>query len=114
MATKVELALAQAQGAFFVCDEAGLITWVNQALTELTGYPRDELIGMHLSQFDAPGDTGRAESVRRMLLGDGADRWYRRRPMVRKDGSIVTIDVYGNTVRDETGTAIAGQASSSM
>lgn len=103
----VERALAQAQGAFFLCDEAGLITWVNEAFAKLTGYSRDELIGTHLSRFDAPGDAARAENVRRMLLGGGAERWNRRRPMLRKDGSTVTVDVYWNTVRDETGAAVA-------
>ena len=58
----------------YLLDEDGHFELVNDALTEFTGYSREELLGKHTSVIKSDAVVERAESiVRSMVLGDQTD-----------------------------------------
>jgi len=60
--------------AVYLLDEDGHFELVNDALTEFTGYSREELLGKHTSVIKSDAVVERAESiVRSMVLGDQTD-----------------------------------------
>ncbi len=76
-----------AEDAIWVQNLNGEIIMANRACVKLTGYPREELIGMNVKEFLSGEALQRAREVRRRLLrGELVDGPYEQR-MVRKDGS---------------------------
>ncbi|ERH05784.1 MAG: PAS sensor histidine kinase [Halonotius sp. J07HN4] len=60
--------------AVYLLDERGHFELVNDALTEFTGYSREELLGKHTSVIKSDAVVEEAEStVRSMVLGDRTD-----------------------------------------
>ena len=60
--------------AVYLLDESGRFELVNDALTEFTGYSREELLGTHTSVIKSDAVVEQAEStVRSMVLGDRTD-----------------------------------------
>src|ERR1700675_3918214 len=59
-----------ASDAIYFADTEGVITSINRAGEKLTGYSRDELVGMSLFDLVGPVDAGRAmETLQRRLAG---------------------------------------------
>jgi PAS domain S-box-containing protein len=80
-----------AQDAIWVQGLSGFITEVNEAGERMTGYSRDELLGVDVRKFLAPESLGVAKEVRRHLLSGGRlDQPYDQR-VTRKDGSEVYL-----------------------
>ena len=79
------------QDAVFVGDEALRIDIVNRAASMLTGYAREELLGMHVSDlFDAAGRSVLCASHDRLLTGEEIRQESR---LFRKDGSTVETEI---------------------
>jgi diguanylate cyclase (GGDEF)-like protein/PAS domain S-box-containing protein len=93
----------QSTVGFFAMEIGGRFTAVNDAFCELAGYSRDELLLMRPEDLDVPGDTAIAAQTRSLLASGELTSWRRRRPAIRKDGSVVWIDLSGFPVRDATG-----------
>jgi PAS domain S-box-containing protein len=76
-----------AEEAIWVQNMDGEIIMANEASVKLTGYSRQELIGMNVREFLTGEALERAREVRRRLLrGEALDGPYEQR-MIRKDGS---------------------------
>jgi PAS domain S-box-containing protein len=76
-----------AEEAIWVQNMDGEIIMANEASVKLTGYSRQELIGMNVREFLSGEALERAREVRRRLLrGEALDGPYEQR-MIRKDGS---------------------------
>ncbi len=77
--------------AFWHLDGEGRLLDVNEACTRMTGYPREELIGMHVSEIEsvetAPEIAAHIEKITRQ----GADRFETKHR--RKDGTIIDVEV---------------------
>jgi sigma-B regulation protein RsbU (phosphoserine phosphatase) len=88
-----------AQG-FLLLDDVDGIVEANPALCELTGYEREELLGLSPAAFVD-------ESVREWVRAQGPDFWLTSRRwesvFIRKDGGRVPVLVYGSPIRDEYG-----------
>lgn len=57
----------------YTLDEAFVITSVNEAVTEMTGYDREELVGSHASMLAGSETLEKAEEILAMLRGDGSE-----------------------------------------
>ncbi|GAB4331961.1 MAG: hypothetical protein Kow0010_17630 [Dehalococcoidia bacterium] len=78
--------------------------WVNQALCEMLGYERDELIGNNWLVVTHPDDL-EAELRLTAELKRGERRYYQmEKRYVRKDGSVLWALMSGTALRDERGT----------
>ncbi|MFQ5424950.1 MAG: PAS domain S-box protein, partial [Phycisphaerae bacterium] len=93
-------ALETAANAIFITNRNGDIIWANAAVTELTGYDRDALLGANMSMFDS----GRrnAESYEDIWRTVRSGRvWHGERVGRRQDGSLCDEDVTITPIRNE-------------
>jgi PAS domain S-box-containing protein len=81
----------QATDAFILYDENAIVHDVNHRTCEALGYTREELIGMHVSQFAADSTPEKIESLSRELLKRGTVTYHSLRR--RKDGSVFPNEV---------------------
>ena len=81
----------QSPAGFVRMDAAGNILDVNQAITNISGYSREELVGRHVSIFAPQGDTSRVEEHRKKILGGGIH--VHEVENVTKGGSTIYVKV---------------------
>jgi len=82
-----------ASDAMWVHDMEGNIIDANKADEIISGYSRDELIGMNATQFLTDESRALAREVRRKLLsGEELEQPYEQR-LVRKDGTIRIVNI---------------------
>jgi two-component system, cell cycle sensor histidine kinase and response regulator CckA len=83
--------LHTAMDGFSLMDAEGRILEVNDAYCRMTGYDRQALIGMHISDLEA--DESHAEAIAhvRKVLTDGEDRYETRHR--RKDGTLFDVEI---------------------
>jgi PAS domain S-box-containing protein len=76
--------------AIFIHDFEGNILDVNENAYRMLGYMRNELVGAHLSKIDQGWHNPQSQELERLILeGDSVFE----RENVRKDGSVVPVDV---------------------
>lgn len=78
--------------ALFLVSAQGQITATNRAGLALTGYDRDELVGLSLVDLIAPGDSARAMDVLQQRLA-GVERASADFQMISKTGTPVFVHV---------------------
>jgi diguanylate cyclase (GGDEF)-like protein/PAS domain S-box-containing protein len=89
-----------ARDAIYAADPAGNLVSVNQAGVDMSGYSREELLGMNFLDLIAPEDAEVAmESMGRSLSGEDQDRIELR--LIAKDGHQVYVDVTGRLVEED-------------
>jgi PAS domain S-box-containing protein len=81
----------QATDAFILYDDKAIVHDVNHRTCEALGYTREELIGMHVSQFAVDATPEKIESLSRELLKRGTVTYHSLRR--RKDGSVFPNEV---------------------
>lgn len=98
---KYRTVLATTSEGFWLLDAQGQVLDVNDAYCRLSGYSRDELIGMHVSDLDASDDTvtvnRRIDEIKRCgkLTFVSSHR--------RKDGSQISLLIWTTYVTDNDG-----------
>jgi ammonium transporter, Amt family len=98
----------RASEAIFVLSTEGEVTAINRAGEKLTGYRRDELVGMQLFDLIAPENVERArETFQRRL--DGVKNEVAEYQMISKTGTRVFVEVSGHLV-EQDGTALGIEA----
>jgi PAS domain S-box-containing protein len=80
-----------ATDAIFLYDEDGTVLDVNRRACDTLGYTSDELIGMHVCQFDRDITPEKIHWIRQRLREDGSVTFNGRRR--RKDGSLFPVEV---------------------
>lgn len=90
LASEAAIASAAMDG-FCVIDADGLIVQVNESFCDITGYSRDEILGMPISQFEAVDSVAEREAHRAKALGCGVERFEAKRR--RKDGTVIDVAV---------------------
>jgi PAS domain S-box-containing protein len=82
-------------------DLEGNILFANDRTSRISGYTRDELVGMNIRDFIAPEERGRLfENPYLMMKGRPGPREYL---MVGKDGRKIPFEVNGDVLRDAGG-----------
>ena len=84
-----------ASEAFILYDDKAIVHDVNRRACEALGYSREELIGMHVSQFAADATPEKIEALSRQLLERGTVTYNSLRR--RKDGSVFPVEVRSRT-----------------
>lgn len=84
-------ALSTTLDGFWLCDKNVRITLVNDAICSMLGYTHNEIIGMHVREFEAYLDPEGMRVQRGRVLALGADRFETQ--MRRKDGTVLDVEV---------------------
>jgi two-component system sensor histidine kinase/response regulator len=87
----------------------GTVTSVNRGLEAMLGWSREELIGQHYRKFVTPASVVLGqERTRRFLAGERLPSIFEGE-QVRKDGSVVPVEVRTRAIRDREGRPIGLQ-----
>jgi formate hydrogenlyase transcriptional activator len=87
-------------------DADGRILRVNDAFCRIVGYEREELIGKSFRDITHPEDQeDNFEKFQKLTRGE-SDHMYVQKRYVRKDGSLVWVDIKASPVRNSAGRAL--------
>ena len=80
-----------AMDGFWMTDMEGTLLEANEAYAKMSGYPLDELVGMHISQLEALEQSPEILKHIEKIIAQGYDRFETRHR--RKDGQEIDIDI---------------------
>ncbi|MDD2742739.1 MAG: PAS domain S-box protein [Rhodocyclaceae bacterium] len=92
--------LKTTKDGFWQLDASGVLFDVNSTYCQLSGYSREELLGMHISVLDAITAPGKIDWHIRRVMSAGSDQFETQHR--RKDGSIWDVEISA-TYRDAAG-----------
>jgi len=76
---------------------------LNQRYCEILGYSQDELTSLRFPDVTHPEDSAADQAELQRLAGGETDTFSREKRYIRKDGSVVWVNVTVSLVRDPTG-----------
>jgi PAS domain S-box-containing protein len=89
-------------------DAQGRLLRVNEATCAITGYSREELLGLTVFDVTHPDDRDSdLDSFERQTV-DAGSRYAVEKRLIRKDGRIIWVSVTSSTVRDSAGRFLYG------
>src|SRR5882672_12888894 len=82
----------------------GVITYANRGAERLLGWAVTDLVGQHVRKVATPASIALAEArTRQYLAGQRPDTATFEAELVRKDGSLVPVEVRTRVMRDAQG-----------
>ena len=94
------------QEGYFETDLEGRITFINQALIQISGYEREELIGAIFRDFTPPRTARAMKSAFGNVFKTGKDAKVRNYEVFHKDGHTLTIEFSAALIRDQKDSAV--------
>jgi PAS domain S-box-containing protein len=88
---QLEAILELSLDGFCLLDAAGKFLWVNEAASAVSGYSRDELLRMTITELEARDGPAELPARIARLRGMGAERFDARHR--RKDGRVIDVEV---------------------
>jgi PAS domain S-box-containing protein len=79
--------------------------WVNDRICAMTGYRREELLGLSFADLSLPEDVAPDDAARQAMMDGRLDRYNREKRYRRKDGSLIWVELVSTPLRDEQGAA---------
>ncbi|MFW5771233.1 MAG: PAS domain S-box protein, partial [Spirochaetota bacterium] len=76
---------------FWIINSRGILEHVNQAYLDMTGYSRDEFLGMHINDIDAIEDPETSRKRMEYIISNGHDLFETKHR--RKDGSTFFVEI---------------------
>jgi PAS domain S-box-containing protein len=92
----------QSVGGIAETDVTGRFTTVNDKYCQITGYPREELLAMHIQRLTHPDDLPRSLELFERLIAAGTPFEMEKR-YLRKDGSVIWVHKSASAICDEAG-----------
>ncbi len=83
---------------FWVVGSTGRLTDVNDAYCRMSGYSRDEIIGLHVNDLDAMEEPQETAARMKRILAAGSELFETRHR--RKDGSVFDVEVSVTALQD--------------
>lgn len=102
--TIIESILETMHNGVVAVDNAGNVTQFNRAAEEITGYPRNEIMGKHLEK--SFGEKGMAESTVLEVLHSGSGHERDEKVLWDKEGAPVPIVYQSSLLKDPRGDTI--------
>jgi diguanylate cyclase (GGDEF)-like protein/PAS domain S-box-containing protein len=87
-------------------DLEGRVQLANDALLELVGRTREELVGTRLADIMHPDDTASHRQIFTEIMAGTAEDWVHERRFVHSDGHVFPGRVYVSAIRDASGTVV--------
>src|SRR5205823_3052636 len=100
-----DIIIANAPDPVFVSDLEGKILQANDAVSELLGFRRDELIEQSLSRFISPEETREFTAALKEVVAKGVTRDARLNPR-SATGEVIPTTLNASALRDVNGTVI--------
>jgi PAS domain S-box-containing protein len=88
----------------------GRFEYANQAFCDLVGYTQDELHAKTWQEITHPDDLAGDAALSRRVLAKEQSHYTLEKRYIRKDGSVVWVQLSGNFVFDDRGTPVQGIA----
>jgi PAS domain S-box-containing protein len=88
----------------------GKFEYVNRAFCKLTGYSAEELYTKRWQDLTHPEDVARDQQLAEQVIAGKRDDYTVEKRFIRKDGSLVWVNLFGSFVADDRGQAVEGVA----
>jgi PAS domain S-box-containing protein len=95
--------LENSEEGYFEVDLEGNLTFFNWALCRITGYPREELLGMNNREYTRPETARKLYEVFNQVYRTGHPAKTRDYEIIRKDGSPCFLEISAYLFRDSNG-----------
>jgi PAS domain S-box-containing protein len=96
----------EAPVAYHEIDVEGVVQRVNRAECEMLGFEASEMVGRHIWEFVAPeGQERSRQAIREKVTGVRPLEVFERE-YVRRDGSLLVLEIHENLIRDREGRVI--------
>jgi PAS domain S-box-containing protein len=89
-------------------DANGRLIRVNETACAITGYPREELLGLSVFELTHPTDRTNDSESYRQQASDKAGPYAIEKRVHRKDGQVIWVSVVSSSVRDAHGMFLYG------
>ena len=86
-----------------VADLEGRIVRANAAMSQITGYAQDALLGMDYRQLTVPDERERTATLAQQLLTQDRNAYRVEKRYLRPDGATVEVEAWSTLVRDGDG-----------
>jgi PAS domain S-box-containing protein len=93
--------LESIEEGYFEVDLKGNFTFFNDQVCEITGYPRQELMGMNNRQYTSPETAHRMYQIFNRIFKTGKSAKITKYEIIRKDGSRKILEVSAALMRNE-------------
>jgi two-component system cell cycle sensor histidine kinase/response regulator CckA len=103
---KYRTILEAMEEGYFEVDLAGNLTFFNDALCKISGYPREKLMGMNNRDYTAPETAKRMYHFFNEIYRTGNPARIMDYEVTRKDGSTIILELSASLMRDHEGTPI--------
>ena len=105
-ATRYQLILDNIEDCYFEVDLAGNFTFCNNAMFRISGYSRDELIGMNNREYTTPETSRRMYEIFSKMHLTGKPTDITDYEVIIKDGSVKTLELTVSLIRDPKGNPV--------
>ncbi len=101
MAARYQTLVQTTLSGFWIVDGDGRILDANEACCRMSGYTKNELLGMHVSDIEAAETAEETEHHIKTIIEKGSDRFLTRHR--RKDGTLIHVEISTTYLREEPG-----------
>jgi len=89
--------------SYFEEDLGGNFTFFNDSFVRDLGYTRDEIMGMSYRESLSPENIKKAQKIWGEIYSTGKPQHIENYEIIRKDGTVVVLDLYSSLLRDKKG-----------
>ena len=89
---------------------SGRFVLVNDRFCQITGYPREELLGLTVPEVTHPEDRDADWTLYQQAISGGRPQYINEKRYLRKDGTVVWVRINVAFIRDESGRAVRTMA----